>query len=348
MNEEEKYQKELELYQKACLRAQEYGKSNPRTGMESMFTSSKAYCCLEKLFAADAKAGFKGIYCGPQCTGDGYIKEPFMKKNTRETIRGCIWPAEEKEEDTNPYFDHGNRYESYATMLFTKLSKSKPENFTVTGRINCEDPAFDWMAATPDGLFFSEKKGLAYIVEVKCPVSRKIETTQDPVHISLDMPFKQPVYASFDVEGNEENEEKYECRDMDFDEIAFYRESKIPPHYVLQMLLECKSSGIPRAAFVQFQPGGMYRMPELHLTMWEFDERLWLKMSEYWSRCWGYVLEGRRLAKQLEAWRAYPPEQITPEHRTAVESLATRMENTFPWPLKKGRGEHHIPFVFDK
>lgn len=333
---------EYALYQEVLKRAQAECTSNPRTGPLAMFTSSKAYAAVEKLYAADKKAGYKGIYCGPQATGDGYLTGPFMNLSTREMIRKGIWVGEEAEEESNPYFDHGNLLEAYAITLLRMLANAE---IVVTGRISCLVPGYTWMAATPDGIMFSRKSKKAYILEVKCPLSRKIETTEAGRTVRLATPFVQPVWAEWEVDENGEGVLSW--RDMEFTEVTLFQNSKIPPYYILQMLLECFSAGIMRAVFLQFQQGGPFRVPQVHVTYWDFDQRLWDKMVPYWTECWKYVVHGRELQAQLDELRSRTPEQLTEHDRVMTMTLSEKLEH-FPWPKTTGRGKHHIPFEFDK
>lgn len=343
--------REKERFDRAGNRAQPYGTKNDRTGPLAMFTGSKSYCAVEKLYAADSKAGYKGIDCGPLAVGR-YLTGPFMNNNVRDTIRGCIWPKVEEDDADNAYFNHGNTFEEHAIALFCQVAQCHPNDFHVPGRIECEDPEFRWMAATPDGLFYSRKADKAYVVEVKCPVGRAIETTESPRHVKLNRPFVQPVYAdwaNYDraVAGQPQEEDgELTWRDMPFEEITVFQHSKIPPYYLMQTLVECKSADIPRAVFVQFQPGGLFRVPELHVTYWDFDERLWRKMSAYWKEVWKYVEEGRRKVARWTEWKSRA-DFLSEEEWALMKALTAELEQ-FPWPIKKGRGVHHIPFEFDK
>lgn len=344
---------EYEQFKNLVYRADPLDKPHERTGNTSKFTSSKAYTALPKLTAADKKAGYRGIYCGPLSTG--YVEAPPYekagKKNTRDTIRSAVFDVKEEREE-NPYFDHGNTYENVAIQQFRAVCNGGPSPFydsemqvIQTGRIDCSDPKYPWMAATPDSILYWKKQ--TWVLEVKCAVTRNVITSDIPpirvmgffgnyLHEECDYNIEEGDVIEGEIVETLESGKVIVKKWYEYFHATVYQQSLIPAHYVFQLLLECKSTGLPRALFLQFNPGGPFREPQLHFTEWDFDQKLFDRMLVYWSKCWLFVEEGRKEYQRLK-------------EKNDVKGLIEFNQN-FPWPEpKKGtRVKNEIPFLFDK
>jgi len=89
-----------------------------------------------------------------------------------------------REFSENKFVHHGKKYEFIATMLYQHIYNVKIGEFGLL-----RHPEIDFIGASPDGICSSEtldgKRGsplLGTMVEIKCPMTRKIETSGDIIN----------------------------------------------------------------------------------------------------------------------------------------------------------------------
>jgi len=93
----------------------------------------------------------------------------------KETLLEKIFGKEFKE---NKFVYHGKKYEKIATMIYEVIYNSKVGEFGLIPH-----PTIDFLGASPDGISMSltldckPNKILGRMLEIKCPPSRKIQTT---------------------------------------------------------------------------------------------------------------------------------------------------------------------------
>ena len=262
-----------------------------RTGLESMFTSSKAYNCIPK-----APRGHPGLWAGP-LAAKPWLRGPAYDATYR-VIRDAIWARGERDVDefTQGLFDYGNAMEPQILRWLRQLPDF--EAVSEAGRL-CH-PALPWMSSTPDGLALW--RGLPVVLELKAPPIRRIQA--GPVARwarSRDGPFRQDnvVVRREPEEGGEVELVDLPCA---WDHIRLVEQSLVPAHYLVQCTLHCLCAGLRDAVIVQAESGGPHRPPTLHVTHWRLDEDLLDALLPYWARIWALVEEGRarvRLGERL-------------------------------------------------
>ena len=317
--------------------------SHPRTGLESKFTSSKAYTSVPRTYVQELKTfnldpnRLKGIPCGPDAVKP---MEGPMYGDARKTIRGLVFemPDEEQSEFTQSLFAHGNALESQILQWIQQLTGGDVQE---CGRF--DHPFKEWMASTPDGLLFW--KGVPWLLELKAPTKR------------------QPVFGK-DIEGkwktsknglvfNQDRVEvrhhgdgfcdcQEECpmgesdpwieRSLQWNHLRVFKGVKIPPQYVFQNMMHVECARVPRVLFVQAWGGGPWAPPMIGWTPWEPPQPLHDIMMVYWARLWAMVEEGRRMVRYYM-------------ERSDGVGLK-RMELT--WPAQPLRGRNLIPFPWDE
>lgn len=324
-------------YLNAMERSHAYGEQHERTGMNSMFTGSKAYTCLPRFYKKEEPRG-KGIYVGPQFSPQWVVEPKYG--TARSTIHELVFVKKEAEGQERPAIDHGNQYESTVLEVYKKLNPHC--EIHVPGRIVATHPAYrDWMSATPDGLCYDPKTGKAYVLEIKCLYAREFEFNgPTPERVFRPIKITHPI-ADF----------KDEEVDFTFEGVHQQDGALIPGHYAFQLLLESFCSGIPCVRFIQFLTGGAYRLPMISVTEWEFDQRLFSIMSVYWKAAWDMGLKAREelrtiLGKQEEARKKGDMEAVA-----RYEDLVRYFEDNCPWPApKKGRPDmdavKYMPNIF--
>lgn len=324
-----------------CIRStQSTHAIDDRTGMTSLFTSSKAYSALPIAYSPDSHVGIP--------TGDIFVEGKLTGPHdracdTRAVIRACIW---HEKKAVTPYvqalFDHGNKFEPVAIAFFLKLFPHI--EYHESQRIVCEDPRWPWMGATPDGILYDHKAHRAYCLEVKTTGKRKLVHTEQPTVVHGDFAHDTNVR---DPELNQD----VLVKDKKYPHVLLYRNTKIPDCYAMQFLLECISTGIHDLLCVQFQAGTAYAPPVVCVTEYHFDHELFDIMQEYWSAVWRYVEEGRKhMLKYKEEHARLEKEGMD---TTYLASNYQAWKANYPWPLReKGTPDSHcirlMPNIFDK
>lgn len=286
---------EFQKFQSICARARPVGEVHSRTGMDSMFTSSKAYKAAPKLYKKDLDAGKNGIFCGPNAGTDkkdgkrGYLTEPFSGC-VYDVIRDAVFEKGKEEvvdKSSQSFFDHGNEHENWALQAFMQIMGG---NVVQPGRLH--SPTIPWMAGTPDGIYYSASEDKTHVLEIKTLVGRVAERDDNNFEYFYGNFVNGAWMDTVDEEiygGNPRNEHGQVYVLMKWDKIKVYRQSFIPPKYILQLLVEYNVTGLDTAYFIQFLPGGPFGGPEIHITYCELYVPLWEKMRPYWLEVWSLV-----------------------------------------------------------